>query len=218
MSTPTPARITTVDLHEAHDDLPSPSDAADWHRRLCLVGDRIVLSGDLPAYEPEARAAIVEWIRAGITGIVDCRGEHSDQDLVAEVARSLGYVHVGIDDDGGPRPDWWFDTGVDGAVDLLTGTSGRILVHCHMGINRGPSMAYAILLWLGWHHLEALDAIRAARPISAVLYAEDAVEWWARRSARSETEALRMRREVRGWLHDHDIDAATAIRQIRNAS
>ncbi len=52
-----------------------------------------------------------------------------------------------------------------------------MLVHCHMGINRGPSMAYACLLVLGWDPIEAMTAIRTARPIAAIGYAEDALDW-----------------------------------------
>ena len=52
-----------------------------------------------------------------------------------------------------------------------------MLAHCHMGINRGPSMGFAILLALGWDAEEALDAIHAARPIAFIAYAEDALRW-----------------------------------------
>ncbi len=87
-----------------------------------------------------------------------------------------------------------------------------------MGINRGPSMAYAVLLTLGWEHLAALDAIRAARPIAALIYAEDAVTWWARRDGITPTRGAAMRRDVRRWHQANDIDVATVIRRIRTAS
>jgi protein-tyrosine phosphatase len=183
-----------------------------------MVGDRIVVSGDLPADERLARRALSDWCDAGITGVVDCRGEWSDERFVAQVAPQVGYRHIGIDDDGTRRPDGWFDTGTAGALELLEQTTGRVLVHCHMGINRGPSMAYAVLLCLGWHHVEALDAIRAARPIAALIYAEDAVAWWARRNDVPATVAGAMRRDVRAWHRSNDIDVATVIRRIRAAS
>ena len=197
---------------------PSPSDAPAWHRRLCVVGDRIVVSGDLPVDERLARRALLDWCDAGITGIVDCRGEWSDELLVGRTAPQVEYRHVGIDDDGTRRPDTWFDTGTAAAVDLLEHTDGRVLVHCHMGINRGPSMAYAVLLTLGWDHVEALDAIRSARPIAALIYAEDAVTWWARSNGIPSTTAAAMRRDVRRWHRTNDIDVATVIRRIRTAS
>ena len=68
-----------------------------------------------------------------------------------------------------------------------------VLVHCHMGVNRGPSMAYAILLALGWDAVEALNAISAARPIAGVIYAGNALSWWHRTNGSSQ---LTFEREV----------------------
>jgi hypothetical protein len=51
----------------------------------------------------------------------------------------------------------------------------KVFVHCHMGINRGPSTAFAILLDQGMAPEQAFDLIRAKRPIAAVYYAEDAL-------------------------------------------
>lgn len=169
---------------------PSPSDAPAWHRRLCVAGDRIVVSGDLPV----------------------------DERLVARLAPQVEYRYVGIDDDGTRRPDEWFDTGTNAALELLESNDGRVLVHCHMGINRGPSMAYAVLLTLGWDHLVALETIRAVRPIAALIYAEDAVTWWARRNGIPTTAARAMRRDVHRWHKANDIDVAKVIRRIRTAS
>ena len=199
-------------------DEPSPADSAAWHRRLCVVGDRIVVSGNLPADERLVRRSVLDWSDAGITGVVDCRGEWSDERIVARAATGIEYRHVGIDDDGTRRPDRWFDTGTTAALDLLDRTEGRVLVHCHMGVNRGPSMAFAVLLTLGWDHVDALDAIRSARPIAALIYAEDAVAWWARRSNTGPTRAAAMRRDVRRWHRANDIDVSTVIRRIRSAS
>lgn len=197
---------------------PSPSDSPAWHRRICVVGDRIALSGDLPVDERLARRALLGWRDAGITGVVDCRGEWSDQSLVGRVTPQVAYRHVGINDDGTRRPNDWFDTGTSAALELLGSTDGRVLVHCHMGINRCPSMAYAVLLTLGWHHVAALDAIRGARQIAALIYAEDAMAWWTRRSGIPATVAGAMRRDVRNWHRANDIDVATVIRRIRRAS
>ena len=61
-------------------------------------------------------------------------------------------------------PDAWFDRGVAFALDALARPGTKVLSHCHMGINRGPSLAYAVLLALGTDPVEALDALRRARP------------------------------------------------------
>lgn len=196
----------------------STIDPSSWHRRLCDVGGRLVVSGDLPADPSDARSTLASWVDAGITGIVDCRGEWSDEPFVRAAAPGLDYAHVGVDDDGTRRSDRWFDDGVAAATELLERRSGKVLVHCHMGVNRGPSMAYAVLLSLGHDHVAALDAIRSARPIAALIYAEDAVRWWARRNGAEAATAARMAREVRRWHADNDIDVANVVRRIRGAA
>ena len=73
-------------------------------------------------------------------------------------------------------PGEWFDVAVDWSVAAIEG-GGTVLTHCHMGVNRGPSLGFAVLLEQGWDPIEALDAIRTARPIAWVAYAEDALRW-----------------------------------------
>ena len=74
-------------------------------------------------------------------------------------------------------PGEWFEDLTAWAVDALDDPDARLLVHCHMGVNRGPSAAFAILLALGWDPFDALDAIRDARPIAYIAYAEDVLAW-----------------------------------------
>ncbi|MEJ7774997.1 MAG: hypothetical protein WKF72_09340 [Nocardioidaceae bacterium] len=52
----------------------------------------------------------------------------------------------------------------------------KVLLHCHMGINRGPSAGVAVLLATGWDPVDAFDAVRRARPIAHVAYAADALD------------------------------------------
>ena len=55
-------------------------------------------------------------------------------------------------------------------------------MHCHSGINRGPSAAFAVLLSIGWDPVEAIELIRTQHPIATVSYAENALDWWHRSS------------------------------------
>ena len=154
---------------------------------------------------------------AGITHVLDCRVEWSDEALFAVLAPDMSYLHHGVDDDGGAQPDWWYDLGVGFAVAALAESDSRILVHCHMGINRGPTMAYAILLALEWDPVEALDAIRSARPIAAIGYAEDALDWHHRRRDIPEERRAADQERLERWRERNGIDVAHIIRGIRAA-
>lgn len=168
--------------------------------------------------DPDDAVVDVRALRdAGITHVLDCRVEWTDEALFAVLAPEVTYLHHGVDDAGDAQPDWWFDLGVGFAVAALAEPDSQILVHCHMGINRGPTMAYAILLALEWDPIEALDAIRTARPIAAVGYAEDALDWHHRRRGVDETQREHDRRRLEVWRDRNGIDVATIIRGIRAA-
>jgi protein-tyrosine phosphatase len=62
------------------------------------------------------------------------------------------------------------------------GPDAVALTHCQMGINRGPSLGFAVLLAQGWDPAEAIAAIRAARPCANVWYAADALTWYQQRT------------------------------------
>lgn len=174
--------------------------------------------GDLPA-GVEAAGDISDWIDAGITHVVDNRLEYSDEALVALVAPEITYLYNGVDDAGQRMPDGWFDRAVDFALGARASDPGAgVLLHCHMGINRGPSAAYAVLLGLGWDPVEAIDLIRTQRPIAAVGYAENALDWWHRRRAASTTRKASDVRRLAAWRLDNPHDTVRIIRAIRSGS
>ena len=120
-----------------------------------------------------------------------------------------------MDDLGQEVPPEWFDVGVGYAVDAIA-AGGVVLVHCHMGINRGPSLGYAVLLGLGWSPLDALDAIRAARPISFIAYADYALRW---HHLRNRPEGVSLEEDlaaVAQWRRENSLDLADVIRQKRD--
>ncbi len=142
-----------------------------------FVTDRLLVGGDL---DYRSRLLAIQQIHelhdAGVTHIIDVRVEWSDEDWVAELLPGLKYFHHGIDDAGQAVPAAWFQAGVDWALAAMD-AGGVVLSHCHMGINRGPSLGFAVLLALGWDAVDALDAIHSARPIAFIAYAEDALRW-----------------------------------------
>jgi len=184
---------------------------------ISRVTDRIWTGGDLPYQRGPAAmlADLADLEAAGIGVIIDNRLECSDEDFVQRHAPGIAYVWNGQDDGGQAMPDGWFDNGVGAALSALAEPAGGVLAHCHMGVNRGPSMAFAILLASGWSPVEALDAIRAARPIAAIAYAGDAVDWWLRVSGAREAVVRRERAAVQAWQRTHPLDVVRIIRGVR---
>jgi predicted protein tyrosine phosphatase len=186
-----------------------------WHRQLCPVTDWLTISGDLNSIEVEALSQLVGWQAAGITDVVDLRMEWSDEDLLAHHAPAMRYHYLGTHDNGGAQSDDWFDEGIAVYRDARARHDARLLVHCHMGINRGPSMAYAMLLEDGWDAVAALEALRQARPIAAVAYARDALRAHCRRHGRSASSLAKDLRRQQEWFDENRIDVAHVIRLIR---
>ena len=136
---------------------------ADYWRRLCRVADSpVYVCGDLPHDDTKAEEQLDGWVAEGIDGIVDVRIEWDDQDRVKQRHPHVNYIWNGVDDAGGQQAFDWFDFTVDQTLKHLQNPDSKVVVHCHMGINRGPSMAFAILLALGWKPIDALNAIRHA--------------------------------------------------------
>ena len=185
------------------------------HANISQVAPRLWIGGDLATQHPTLAAVQLHEIAdLGITDIVDCRLEWSDEDWVTAAHPQIGYHWLGVDDAGQRMPDTWFDTGTALVRDALE-AGGSVLTHCHMGINRGPSMGFAAMLTLGWDPIDALDAIRAARPIAYVAYAEDALDWWLRRTGASRAERDAARVRLAEWRRTHHLDLATVIRRVR---
>ena len=175
-----------------------------------------MIGGDLDYWgERFASLQLAELVGAGVTHIVDARVEASSEIFVADLAPEVHYLHHGVDDAGQQMPAEWFNVGVDFALDAIS-SGGVVLTHCHMGINRGPSLGYAVLLGLGWDPIEALDAVRTARPIAAIGYAEDALAWHHDRTGASATASRSDRRRLAGWRRANAIDLETIMRQIRD--
>ena len=180
-----------------------------------FVTDRVAVGGDLDMYDDDlARGQVLDLYDAGITHVLDVRLEATDEDVWADVP-DVTYRWDGIDDAGQRVPAAWFDAITDWALEALEDPEARLLTHCHMGINRGPSAGYAVLLALGWDAIEALDRIRAARSIAYVAYAEDALAWHHDRTGADMGSRRRDRARMSAWRRQHQLDLADVIRRIR---
>lgn len=192
--------------------------AAHLTRRpdLDLVTDWLATGGDLHWDEAVARADLDGLLEHGVTHILDLRQEWSDEAFVALHAPHVRYVHLGVDDAGQRMPDEWFEAGI-ALAGRVRDAGGLVLAHCHMGINRGPSMAFALLLADGWAPAEALERIRSVRPIAGIGYATDALDHHHRHTGASVERRAADRRAVAEWFQANHLDVATIIRGIRRA-
>ena len=194
---------------------PTPDDRLSTfvHANASFVTPYLAIGGDLDTGRHDVAAGQLDELSgAGITHIVDVRVEWSDEEWVREQAAGVEYLHLGIDDDGQRVPGKWFDEGVGFAVEAIE-SGGVVLAHCHMGINRGPSRGFAVLLALGWDVAEALDAIHAARPIAFIAYADDALRW---HHGEASEELERDLRRLEQWRDHHDLDMDAVIRSVRS--
>lgn len=197
---------------------PSLTDPAAWWRILCWILDgRLAICGDLPQNREQARRQLREWRGAGITHILDLREEWTDEAVVARHAPEIAYHWLGAHDNGGAQDDAWFDAGVALILAALADPDAKVVVHCHMGVNRAPSMAFAALLATGADPVAGLEEIRTARPIANTEYAEDAVAWWYRRTGAPAAAVHGARATVRAWREDNPCDVRWIISRIRVA-
>ncbi|MDC3402444.1 hypothetical protein OAX95_00740 [bacterium] len=154
---------------------------------------------------------IEAWRSVGIRAVVDTRAERSDEDLVATVAPEIAYLNAGVVDGGQPMHDSWFETITTFAGQHLSSGAG-VLLHCHSGINRGPSAAFAVLVSIGWDPVEAIELIRTQCPIATVSYSENALDWWHRSSGVTPDEHAVVRDRFDKW---RQADRAARFAQVQ---
>ena len=182
---------------------------AHWVTEFLAVG------GDLDAYNAElAVRQALDLIGAGVTHVLDVRLEADDAALWSLIP-GVTYHWDGIDDAGQEVPDEWWERMVAWSLAALSQPGAKLLTHCHMGINRGPSAGYGVLLALGWDPVDAIAAIRSARPEAHCWYAEDALRWRHHRvRATAERHAADLAR-LTSWREEHPMDVVRVIAQRR---
>ena len=184
---------------------------------LHFVTPRLAIGGDVAAHDEELAVQQLEEILVlGITHIVDVRIEWSDADVFAILAPEIRYLHHGMDDAGQVVPAAWFEHAVAWVeAAWASDPDAVVLTHCHMGINRGPSLGFAVLLALGWDPIEAIAAIRQARPQANVWYATDALAWHHQRIGADPAHAVAQQTELAAWRKANPLDVVRLIRKVR---
>lgn len=180
-----------------------------------FVTDRLLVGGDLDVFDADlAGRQLAELVDAGVTHVVDCRFELDDAETWAQVP-GVSYRRFPVDDAGQRIPPSWFEKGVSHVLEAMRDDGSVVLTHCHMGVNRGPSLGFAVLLGLGWDHVDAIAAIRSARDVAAVYYAEDALEWHHQRTRSSREQRRSDLRRLQEWRAGHPLDVQHVIATIR---
>lgn len=181
-----------------------------------FVTARLAVGGDLSPRFLQARAQLDELAAAGITHVADLRDEWSDEELVATWHPELRYLHHPVQDAGQRIPSDWFEALDAWVAEALADPSAKVLVHCHMGVNRAPSAVFGLLLGQGLRVPEALTAIRSARPVAVIDYADDALSWYLARTGAQRYARAGARRSLTMWRRANRIDKFAVIRQIRS--
>ena len=185
------------------------------HANISFVTPRLAVGGDLSPAPVKGGRQLEELVDLGVTHVVDVRLEWDDRRLFALMAPHVDYLHHGLDDAGQEVEPEWFEHAVRWVELALTDPTAVVLTHCHMGINRGPSLGYAVLLAEGWDCVDAIAAIRAARPQANVWYAADALRWHHLRTGIPAAQATRDQARLETWRQENPLDVVRLIRQIR---
>jgi len=135
-----------------------------WVARRLAVGGAVWRKSDVQTLK-----------NASITHVIDCMSTAGEEKTL--LGSGIEYFHCPTEDDGKKKGDEWFRPGVQYGLSVLARPNTRLLVHCAAGINRGPSMAFAILRAKGWSRSQAESSIRRARPIVKLFYMADADRW-----------------------------------------
>ena len=142
--------------------------------------------------------------------------EWSDEELVRSVDDSIEYLNLGTHDAGGNQDAKWYRDGWDYYERLIEDNpDNKLMVHCHMGVNRAPSMVFYLMLKEGYEPDEALALIRSNRPIAACYYAEAAWRTFAEDENLSAKELENGLYEIDKFFVDNHINLRDVIHQIR---
>lgn len=140
------------------------------------INDRLYVGGD-PDYSTDV-AQDVLLLNAQVDLIIDCRsqGEARWGGWIDQEGLDVPILHIPMHDDlkNNNKPED-FLSALERVHEEYPNAQS-FFVHCHMGVNRGPSMAMFFLMQLfEMTAKEAFMELREKRPVVGLAYAEDAV-------------------------------------------
>jgi len=190
-----------------------PENPRAERERITRVAGRLYVSGALEFDLNRAAAQLQTWIDEGVTHYLAAHHEFDFADFIRENS-DIEVIHLGVDDHLGRQDLGWFDRISEAANRVFANPDHKLVASCYLGVNRGPSAAMAILVARGWTPLQAMRAIRKARPIANLAYARDVARWSVLRNDGTELEARAAEAEVNAWFARHPLAAGEMIREI----
>ncbi len=112
------------------------------------------------------REGFEEVMRAGITHIINTQLEFDDSTLRLDGDGEPEILWLAMDDDFFPKSAALFHVGTRFALKALEQRNSKVFVHCASGVHRAPMVALAILRVLGYGRRDAVDLLRARRPVA----------------------------------------------------
>jgi protein-tyrosine phosphatase len=152
-----------------------PEEENLWRGRLTHVGEDVWVSGELLGGEKKQCDTL------SIEAILDVtdHGKTWEDD-------NRHVIWAPSHDDGNARDPRWMRLVGEAGED-----PGRLLVHCHMGVNRAPSAAILVLMRRGMTETEAIESVMTHRRVADAIYVPDIVSWELQYQGVSAEEAQR---------------------------
>jgi protein-tyrosine phosphatase len=124
-----------------------------------FVNDRLAFGSAITSWQH------VEKLRAqGITHVVNLRWSQNNAKV-----RQFPHIWLRFHDDKKPRPIWFYRRALKFYQRALQKPEAKILVMCHHGLCRSPSLTYFFLRAEGARAPKAADLVRKARSYAMVV-------------------------------------------------
>jgi protein tyrosine phosphatase (PTP) superfamily phosphohydrolase (DUF442 family) len=117
-------------------------------------------------------ADVTDLKAAGVTHVIDANTDDETGDFPA--TGSIFLLSNPTQDDGSHKPVEWFRVAVSFGIRALGLPGSIVLAHCAAGVNRGPSLALAIMRAQGFGYGQAFALMKLARPQVIACYRDDA--------------------------------------------
>ena len=184
----------------------------------------ITIGPDIEFPEPDWAANQMRTLaERGITHVIDIRIEMNDEDDFLDYweehwpDKPIRYIHIPMDDDGKTvDTEVWHTVRNIAQSIAASGQEAHFYIHCHMGVNRGPSFAMALAYEYVWQSngaegFSGLSDLLSSREDAAAIYFPQYLDWAKAKARNIDTsQALRMieerRKNLSSVIHQKRIE------------